>query len=478
MPERPAPGFAQALPPILVLSSLIVYGLVARPLWLDESAFPLEVIFGLSAGFTIAYLFRLGYRWDEIQASIVRKFARGLPAFFILMAIGVIISSWMICGALPMLVYYGLRLLNPDYIYLTAFLVPVVFSSLTGTSWGSAGTVGVVVIGIASALRADLGITAGAVIGGAFFGDKLSPLSDTTNMAALASDVDLFDHIRSMLVTTIPSALLAAAAYLVLGFLRPAEVSQGDMASVEPLLASLREMFRFNPLLLLPPAIILYGSLRKLPTIPTLLASVFSAVVLALAFQRFAVGDVMLALTRGFDASMASWMAHVPEQTAALVNRGGLYAMNEAVFIAFLVFFFIGALDVIHAMPTVVNRIFSFASTRRDAILSALVAGGVTNALTSNQYATSFIVGDAFRERFDRLRIPRKVLSRSIEDWGTMIESVIPWHATSVFMVAALGVPYAEYAPWQLLTLINLAIAPLFAIFGIGCFYDEEEPAP
>ena len=183
MTARPKPGFVQALPPVLVLSALIVYGLVVRPLFLGESAFPLEVIFSLSAGFTIAELFWLGYSWADIQDSIVRKLARATPAFFILMAIGVIISSWMVCGALPMMVYYGLRLLNPDYIYLAAFLVPVVFSTLTGTSWGSAGTVGVVIIGIASALQADLGITAGAVIGGAFFGDKLSPLSDTTNMA-------------------------------------------------------------------------------------------------------------------------------------------------------------------------------------------------------------------------------------------------------------------------------------------------------
>jgi NhaC family Na+:H+ antiporter len=352
-----------------------------------------------------------------------------------------------------------------------------VFSTLTGTSWGSAGTVGVVVLGIASALQADLGIAAGAVIGGAFFGDKLSPLSDTTNMAALASGVELFDHIRSMLLTTVPSAVLAAAAYLVLGFVRPAAIAQADMSAVEPLLASLREMFAFHPLLLLPPAIVLTGSLRRLPTIPTLLASVFSAVLLALAFQRFTLGDVFVSLTRGFRAEMAFWMSAVPAQTAEMVDRGGLYSMSEAVFIAFLVFFFIGALDVIDAMPAVVNRIFAFASTPRASVLSALAAAAAVNALTSNQYATSFIVGDAFRRRFDSLGVARRVLSRSIEDTGTMIESVIPWHATSVFMVAALGVPFASYAPWQLLTLINLVLAPLFAILGIGIFHEKETPS-
>jgi len=144
------------------------------------------------------------------------------------------------------------------------------------------------------------------------------------------------------------------------------------------------------------------------------------------------------------------------------------------------VFFFIGALDVIDAMPTVVNRLFAFAATPRLAVLSALGAAAAANALTSNQYATSFIVGDAFRRRFDALGVQRNVLSRSIEDTGTMIESVIPWHATSVFMVGALGVPYAAYAPWQLLTLVNLVVAPLFAVLGIGLFrtnQDEKETA-
>ncbi len=140
---------------------------------------PLEVVFSVAAGLSIVQLFRLGYRWDEIQTSIVRKLARALPAMFILFAIGVIISSWMLSGTIPMLVYYGLKIIDPSYIYLIAFIVPVVFSTLTGTSWGSVGTVGVVLIGVAKALEADMGIAAGAIIGGAYFGDKLSPLSDT-----------------------------------------------------------------------------------------------------------------------------------------------------------------------------------------------------------------------------------------------------------------------------------------------------------
>ncbi len=466
-----------AAAPIVFLLSLMLYGLIWRPLGGGSPPLPLEAIFCAAAVFALAELFLLGRRWPEIQHSIVRKLSRAMPAIFILFAIGVIIGSWMVSGTLPMLVFYGLRVLNPDYIYLAAFLVPAVFSTLTGTSWGSAGTIGVVIIGMASAVEADLGITAGAIIGGAYFGDKLSPLSDTTNLAALGAEVDLYDHIRSMMVTTVPSALIAVAAYAALGFAYPAGAAAGgDGAQAEALMGALSEMFTFHPLLLLPPAIVLYGSLRRKPPIPTLLASIAAAVLLAALLQGFDLGAVASSLVTGFDASMAAWMPEVPPAAADLVNRGGLYSMREAIFVCFLVFFFIGIIDVIDAMPRVVNRVFAFASTPRTLTLSALGATGLTNAMTSNQYATSFIVGDAFRRRFDRLGVSRMVLSRSLEDYGTMIESLVPWHVTTMFMVAALGVPWSEYAPWQLLSLINLAIAPTFAILGIGLFQPKAPP--
>jgi len=279
--------FVHAILPIAFLTVVILYGLIARPLFLGLEALSLEVVFILASFFSVSELFYLGLSWTEIQDSIIRKISTALPAFFILFAIGVIISSWMISGTIPMLVYFGLELVNPQYLYVVSFLIPIVFSTLTGTSWGSAGTIGVVLIGIAAALEANLGITAGAIIGGAYFGDKMSPLSDTTNLAALAANVDLFDHIRSMMVTTVPSALLAATAYLILGFTHPPATQAAEFSTLTPFLDSLKAMFSFNPLLLIPPAIVLVGSLRKHPTIPTLLTSVLSACVLALVFQRF-----------------------------------------------------------------------------------------------------------------------------------------------------------------------------------------------
>ena len=197
---------------------MILGGLVVPPLLLDQSQISLELVFVTSAVFAIVVLRLAGVSWERMQQSVMARMDAAMPAFFILLFIGVLIGTWMLSGTIPMLVYYGLTLVNPETFYLVAFLIPVVFSSLTGTSYGSAGTIGVVLISIASAMNADLGVTAGAIIGGAYFGDKLSPLSDTTNLAAIACDVDLYGHIQSMLYTTVPSAMIAACVFTYLGW--------------------------------------------------------------------------------------------------------------------------------------------------------------------------------------------------------------------------------------------------------------------
>ena len=471
MPRAPdATSFRIAVLPVAFLLAVICYGLVIRPQLLQQSPLPLEVIFLVASAFAISQLRLLGHSWPDIQASIVQRMSRGVPGFFVLFAIGMLIGSWMVSGTIPMLVHWGVGVMAPQWFYLLAFLVPVVFSTLTGTSWGSAGTVGVVIMGIAITMQADVGITAGAIIGGAYFGDKLSPLSDTTNMAALGADVDLFEHIRSMLWTTIPAAVIAAVLYTILGFVQPplGAAANSDSAAF---LVALERLFTFHWLLLLPPLLVLLGSIRRVPTIPLLGSAILLACLLALLVQPFSLASVCQSLTTGFTLDMVPNANELPAAVVQLVERGGLYSMREAIFVAFLVFFFVGILDRIHAMPIVVNRLFRFATSQAATVLAALGSAGITNALTANQYATSFIVGDAFKQRFDDLLIPRRVLSRSIEDTGTMIESLVPWHPTALFMVKTLGVPVATYWHWQFLTLGNLLIAPILAITGIGCAY-------
>ncbi|SVB66927.1 uncharacterized protein METZ01_LOCUS219781, partial [marine metagenome] len=375
--------------------------MVIRPKVFAQPSFPLEVVFMLAAVFSITQLLFLKFKWENIQDAIVLKLSRGFPAILILFSIGVIIGTWIVSGTIPMLIYYGISFINPAYIYLLAFLIPIVFSTLTGTSWGSIGTIGVVIIGVAAVIEANLGITAGAIVGGAFFGDKLSPLSDTTNLAAMATDVDLYDHIRSMMVTTFPSALIAAVIYFILGFVFPPTGSEVNTQQVTLTLNSISSMFNFNGWLLIPPIIVLIGSIRKLATLPTLLTSSMSATLIALIFQPYSSADVMATIHRGFNSDMAYWINGAPENINILFSRGGLYELNEAIIFSIMVFVFIGSIDLIDSMPSIVDKTFGFIKSKASLIISSLFATAFTNGITSNQSATSFIIGDAFGRRYD-----------------------------------------------------------------------------
>lgn len=476
MPNTRSPKvtFLQALFPVFGLVLILVYGLIIRPQVQGLVAFPLEIVFLTAAVIAIAQLAWLGFSWQEVQDSIVKKLAKAFPTILILFTIGMIIGSWIAAGTIPMMIYYGIKIIHPGYIYVISFLVASVFSTFTGTSWGSVGTVGLVLIGVAATINADLAITAGAIIGGAFFGDKMSPLSDTTNVAALAAEVPLWDHIQSMMYTTMPSAFMTTILYFILGFVYPVEASGAEaVAQTKVILDGIGEMFNFNPLLLIPVGIVLYGSIKRKATLPVLVASSFSACILAFLFQQTTLADVVQSLYKGYDTSMAVWMPMIPADLSTLFNRGGLYELSEPVIISIIVFVYVGAIDKIDAMPILVDRAFGFAKSRGSTILSTLAATSFINAFTSNQMAASFIVGEAFHKNYDRKGIPRKILSRSLEDSGTMIENLIPWHTTAIFMVATLGVPVSQYWQWQFLSLINFAVAITLALTGIGCFYQK-----
>lgn len=465
--------FKNSMVPVLGLLVVLVYGLIIQPKILKMNEMSLEMIFLLASAIGTANLFYLKFSWDEIQESMVKKLNQGLPAMMILFSIGVVIGAWIVCGAIPMLIYYGIKIINPSYIYIVAFVVPIIFSTLTGTSWGSVGTIGIVIIGIAEVIGADLSIVAGAIVGGAYFGDKMSPLSDTTNIAALAANVDLYDHIRSMMNTTFPAAILAAISYGIIGIFNSPVSSNIDLQMISETLEALRTSFNFNIILLLPTLIVLYGSLTKKPTVPTLISSSIISILLAVIFQNFNLGDIIHVLHSGFNVEMITWGKDLPDNVIRILNRGGLYSMASPVIVTFIVFIYIGTLDRINALPIIVDHIFKFVKTRSVAILSALGATAITNAMTSNQFATSFIVAEAFKPKFDQLKIPRKVLSRSLEDTGTMIESMLPWTTTGLFMAATLGVPVMAYNRWQFLTIFNIIVAIVLAITGKGCFYKE-----
>lgn len=423
--------------------------------------------------FSIVFLMVSGFTWDTILENIVLKVGESIPVVLILFCIGVLIGSWIVCGTIPMLIYHGISLVDPNWIYIFSFLICIVFSLLTGTSWGSAGTIGVVMLGISEVFGANAAITAGAIVGGSFFGDKMSPLSDTTNIASLATDTDLFDHIKSMVYTTGPSAIIAGILYFILSPALSGEaLPDSNLEDISTTLTGLKSLFNFNILLLLPLVVVIWGSIAKKPIILTLLMSAWTAMLLALFFQDFSFTQIFQSFNKGFSTEMNDSVL-TDSRVISILNRGGLYNLIEGITISILIFAFIGTLQVTQSIDYVIKKLMSRLKSRSQTIMAALTTTLFTNLTTSNQYATSFIIGEAFKKQFDKLKIPRKVLSRSIEDAGTMIENLAPWTPSGIFMASTLGVTALEYAPYQFLSLINIVIAYIFAATGIACFYKK-----
>ena len=479
MSERVQPmSFKEVFLPIAVFFLLLIYGLLVHPRIIGGERLPVEVLVLMALCFNSFYLIYKGYTWQHIQENITRKVGESIPVILILLSVGVLIGSWIVSGTIPMLIYYGISVVSPDWIYIFSFVICIIFSLLTGTSWGSAGTIGVVMLGIAQVYDANLAITAAAIVGGSFFGDKMSPLSDTTNIAALATDVPVYDHIKSMMYTTGPAAIIAGIIYIVMS---PAIQggAEGDIAQlneIETTLVDLKAIFNFNPALLIPLALVLWGSIKQKPIVLTLLGSAWVAMVIAIVFQDFSLHSIFNSFNRGFTVDMAEGV-QTQSDVVSILNRGGLYNLIEGVVISLLIFAFIGTLEVIDAIDISINKFLGGIKKRTSLVAASLGATMLTNLTTSNQYATSFVIGAALNKKFDQLGIPRKVLSRTLEDAGTMMENLFPWTPSGIFMLNALGISAIEYGPYQFLSLINIVIAFFFAFTGIACFYKKEEVA-
>ena len=469
---------------VFALLLMVLYGLAVRPIFLSEEAMPLEIVFLMAAIIAITHLLFIGIDWQIIEQSIGDKLTKAIPTILLLFAIGILIGSWMISGTIPMLIHIALNSVSAQHIYLLSFIVPIIFSLCTGTSWGSIATVGLVLITVASVVNADLAIAAGAIVAGAYFGDKLSPLSDTTNIAALAVNISVYQHIQAMLYTTLPSAIIAGIGFSILDSVKPSLATQSLLENQESLLAAtllgIESLFHFSWWLLLPPMIVLIGAIKKIPPLPVLILSSCIASALAVLYQGVEINHIIQTWYQGFNIEMLQNLninssAALPKELGEIFNRGGIYALNAPIMITILVFIYVGAISCIDAVPTLIKSILKRIKSRAGLISASLVASAATNAMTSSQYANSFIVGEAFARQYDNAKIPRKVLSRSLEDTGTMIESIVPWSTTSVFIFASLGVSVVDYWQWQLLSLVNIPLAFVFALTGIACFYPKHQ---
>ena len=462
------PNLFEAFSPIVVMLLLLAIGFGV----FDLNPEPLLILSSVYAGFIAL---RIGLSWSDMMDGIQEKVSQAMPAILILISIGILIGTWMISGTIPMLIYYGLELINPSYIVLISFVVSAIISIVTGTSWGSVGTVGVALMGIATGLDANLAATAGAIVAGAYFGDKLSPLSDTTNLAPIAAGSELYEHIKHMLWTTIPASVIAIIVYLIAG-LNTTGASETESESMTAMLSTLNEMFNWNLLLLIPPIIILYGALRKYPTLPVIIFSSIVAALLGMFIQGFTLQDVFASTVTGFDVSMVSKEGFdssvVPPEVLDLIHQGGMQSMTSVILIAFSAFAFAGIMTKSGALDVIIEQLLKYVKRTGDLILSTVLSCLTMALVTGNSYLSIIVPGEMFKDTYKMKNLAAKNLSRTLEDSGTVVVPLIPWSSAGVFMAGTLGVPTLSYAPWAVLCYVGFIFAIILGYTGIGIAKD------
>jgi Na+:H+ antiporter, NhaC family len=462
---------AEALLPLATLVTLLVVGAATVGLT-GELLVAVLLASAASAGLIAA---RHGATWADIQRSTGDKIGAVLPALLILLAIGMLIATWVLAGTIPFLVYWGVRVVSPEYLLVTAFLATATMSLATGTSWGSAGTIGVALMGMAAALDAPLAATAGAVVSGAYFGDKLSPLSDSTNICAIGADAPLYTHIRHMLYTALPSFIIALAVYTFAARLAPI-TGDGMPESARVLLAELDAVFSLHWLTLLPPAIVVWSIVRRVPPALAITASSVVAIAIGVLLQDFGFADGVSAAVSGFDVQMVVAAGTPPHELSAafttLVQRGGLYSMATTLVVVIAAFLLAAGMDVSGALNLIIARMLAAVRSVFGLISATMAAGATMIALTSHGGVTALVIGGLFQNAYRERGLAPQNLSRSLEDSVTITEPLMPWTVSAVFMATTLGVPTLHYAPWAVFCYggpaFSLLIAGAWRHSGLG----------
>lgn len=465
------PTLLQALMPIsalIVLLSLSVY------LFGEDSSFgPNQIALIVGSIVAAAIGWRNGLGWERLEDGIISGVTVAVKPILILFCVGLLIGSWILSGTVPTMIYYSLLVLNPAIFYLASCIICCLIALSIGSSWTVAGTVGIALIGASAGLGLSPEITAGAIISGAYFGDKMSPLSETTNLAPAVAGTDLFTHIGHMVWTTVPSICIALILYAVIGF---GIDSQGSAEALQITLSLLQENFTLNPLMLLPLAVLLIMANKKFPAVPTILVGAGLGIVLALLFQQPAViglagesSNLFLALFKG------SWQTlfdgYVLESGNAtlddLLSRGGMSSMLNTVWLILCATIFGAVMDHTGLLRTLVSYALSFVHSTGSLIMTTLATCIGANLITSDQYIAIILPGRMYKLEYQNRHLDPKNLSRALEDSGTITSPLIPWNTCGAYMAGTLGVATIAYLPYCFFNLVNPVIAAIYAYFNI-----------
>lgn len=406
-----------------------------------------------------AMCLRIGYSWEELQEGMLSAVGRIQIAVAILMLVGMIIAAWMASGTIPTIIYWGLKLIAPNHFLVSTIILCAVASLATGTSFGTMGTIGVALLGVGTAMGYDPAWTVGAIVSGAYFGDKMLPVSDSTNIAAAVCEVPLFTHIASMLWTTLPALVVSIIGYAILGSMHTGTAE--SVGNINTILTTLEGSFSLSPVALIPPVLMIVLAYKRLPVLPVMVVCVVSALAIAL-FEGVSVVNLAKFLTTGYKAATPS-----PELNK-LLSCGGLMSIMATTLLLTCGMAFGGILEKARVLEVLLDAILRGATSAVSLVGATVAAAYIILFGTGSQMLAVVVPGRAFGESFRRAGIEQVVLSRTCEDAGTLGCPLVPWSVHAFYILGVLGVSATDYMPYAFLNYLVPVFSMACAITGIG----------
>lgn len=411
---------------------------------------------------------RCRFSLAHIVASGVKSVQTVSETIIILICVGMLIASWVYSGTIPTMVYYGLDLIHPAAFLPLGCILTFLVSIATGSSWTSAGTIGVALMGIAIGLDIPPAIAAGMVVSGAYAGDKFSPLSDTTNMAAAMAKTPVYDHVKNMMPTTFISLVITCVIFFFLG-LNVTNAVGYDPSQAQAIQSALSDVFYLSPWLLLPIVVVIYGAIKKIPAIPTMILAIAAGMVIAFFAQGTSFSTLFPALQYG--ASFET----VNEYANSLLNRGGFDSMLWTASLIMITLFFGGILEHCGFVEVLLGGFVEKVKSVRSLIIATVLTGILCDFLLAGQMLAIFIPSKLYGEKFKEFGLSKNMLSRSCEDGGTLWSCMVPWAGCGAYMSSTLGVSIFSYAPFALFMFVSPLFAMISASLGFFIQYEEEE---
>ncbi|WP_295148966.1 Na+/H+ antiporter NhaC [uncultured Peptoniphilus sp.] len=389
---------------------------------------------------------KIGYTWKFIENSMIKGISQAMQSIIILAIIGVLIGVWILAGVVPTMIYYGLMILKPSIFLVATVLITSITSLATGTSWGTAGTMGIALMGIASGLGIPAPVTAGAVLSGAYFGDKMSPLSDTTNLAPAMAGTDVFTHIKSMAK---PTLIAYALTLLIFGFLSAKyRGASADLSNVNIIARGLKETFTISPVLLLAPLVVIISIAKKLPAVPGIALGIIIAAILGPIYQGINFGDILSAGLNGYVSNTGL------EAVDQLLTTGGLNNMMSSISLTIIAMMFGGIAEETGILEAIVKKFLHRVQSIVGLVISTILTCVFTNASMPEQYISIVVPGRMFKNEYKERNLDPTLLSSTLESGGTVTSAMIPWNTCGTYMSTVLGVPTVHYIPFLFFNLL------------------------